>query len=111
MKMMPTPILILGLSLEQWAYLATIFGFPALVASILYASRLDHRIGEQLSELKRIAQSQNAIALNTMLFNDPINARIIGAIETDMPILKEHKGRTLKAIQNISTAYENCSSC
>jgi len=95
--------------LDQCAAVFTIFGFPALLISLRYASRLDHRISEQLSsmhgiaqsqneqlsELIRIAQSQNAIALNTMIFNDPINVGIMGAIETDAPILKEHKGKFL----------------
>jgi hypothetical protein len=90
------PMTILGLTLEQWAavvtFLAavvTIFGFPLLLISLHFASRLDHRISEQLSELQRIAQSQNTIALNTMVFNDPINIRIMGAIEANEPILKD----------------------
>jgi hypothetical protein len=41
--------------------------------------------------LKTIAASQNNIALNTMFFNDA-NTGIIDAIESNKPILKEHKG-------------------
>ena len=59
------------------------------------ASGLDRRISDQLKELIRIAQSQNTIALNKMVFGDPINIGIMGAIETGMPILKEHKGEFL----------------
>ena len=84
-------------TLEQWAAVFTIFGFPALLISLFFASRLDRRISVQLSELKRIAQSQNTIALNTMMFNNPINIAIISAIEADEPILKEHKGTLLSA--------------
>jgi hypothetical protein len=81
--------------IEQLAWIVTILGFPGLIVSLILASGLDRRISDQLKELIRIAQSQNAIALNTMVFNDPINAGIIGAIESDEPILKEHKGNFL----------------
>ena len=68
--------------LEQWAFVVTIFGFPLLLVSLYLASDL-------LKELIRIAQSQNTIALNRMVFSDPINLGILGAIETDKPILKD----------------------
>jgi len=87
---MPTTISNL---LEQLTWVVTILGFPGLIVSLILASGLDRRISDQLKELIKIAQSQNAIALNTMVFNDPINAGIIGAIETGKPILKEHKGK------------------
>jgi len=98
--MLPTTIL--GLTLDQWeavvtflAAVVTIVGFPLLLRSLHFASRLDQQISEQLSELQTIAQSQNTIALNTMVFNDPINVLIMGAIAAHEPILKEHGGTFL----------------
>lgn len=83
-------------SLEKWlvlgAALVTIVGFPLLIVSLWFAYRVDETISEQLGEIKKIAQSQNSIALNTMLFNDPSNAGIINAIQNDKPILVENGG-------------------
>ena len=56
------------------AALMTIIGFPLLFISLWYAHRLDVKISQQLGEIKKIAQSENSIALNTMLLNDPSNA-------------------------------------
>src|SRR5262245_7723599 len=95
--------------LEQLADVVTIVGLPGLIVSLFLATRLDESIGNQLSELKRIAQSQNTqlselkriaqsqntIDLHTMVFHDPINIRIMGAIAANKPILKEHKGTFL----------------
>jgi hypothetical protein len=82
--------------LEKWsvigAAIVTIVGFPLLILSLWFAHRVDETISEQLGEIKRIAQSQNSIALNTMLFNDPSNAGIIKAIQNDKPILVENGG-------------------
>ena len=39
-----------------------------------------------------IAQSENNIALNTMLFNDSSNAGIISSIQNNKPILVENGG-------------------
>jgi hypothetical protein len=88
MKMLLTTIS--NLNLEQWAAVVTIIGLPLLLISLILAY-------VQLSALKKVAQSQNAIALNTMFFNDPINIGIMGAIEEGAPILKEHKGKFLTA--------------
>jgi len=64
--------------LEKWAVLAaalvTIIGFPLLFISLWYAHRLDVKISQQLGEITKIAQSENSIALNTMLLNDSSNA-------------------------------------
>src|SRR5215470_2167804 len=48
------------------AALMTIIGFPLLFISLWYAHRLDVKISQQLGEIKKIAQSENSIALNTM---------------------------------------------
>ena len=74
------------------AALVTIIGFPLLLVSLWFAYRVDTVISEQLGEIKKIAQSENGIALNTMIFNDPVNAGIIKAIENDKPILVENGG-------------------
>jgi len=83
--------------LEKWtgiaAALVTIVGFPLLLGSLWFAYRLDTVISEQLAEIKRIAQSENSIALNTMLFNDASNAGIISSIQNNKPILVENGGR------------------
>jgi hypothetical protein len=82
--------------LEKWsvigAALVTIVGFPLLLVSLWLAYRVDAVISEQLGEIKKIAQSENSIALNTMVFNDPSNAGIINAIQNDKPILVENGG-------------------
>ena len=82
--------------LEKWtgiaAALVTIVGFPLLLGSLWFAFRLDTVISEQLGEIKRIAQSQNGIALNTMLFNDSSSAGIISSIQNNKPILVENGG-------------------
>jgi hypothetical protein len=79
--------------LEKWAVLAaalvTIIGFPLLFVSLWYAHRLE---SAQLGEIKKIAQSENSIALNTMLLNDPSNAGIIHAIQNSKPVLVENGG-------------------
>jgi hypothetical protein len=77
-----------NLTLEQWADVVTIVGLPFLLLSL---------IGLLISLIfaSRIARSQNTIALNTMVFNDPINVLIMGAIAADEPILKEHGGTFL----------------
>jgi hypothetical protein len=84
------------MKLEKWsgvaAALVTIVGFPLLLSSLWFAYRLDTVISEQLGEIKRIAQSQNSISLNTMLFNDASNAGIISAIQNDKPILVRNGG-------------------
>src|SRR5262245_53285725 len=82
--------------LEKWtgiaAALVTIVGLPLLLMSLWFAYRLDTVISEQLGEIKRIAQSENSIALNTMLFNDSSNAGIISSIQNGKPILVEDGG-------------------
>jgi hypothetical protein len=82
--------------LEKWsvigAALVTIVGFPFLIVSLWLTYRLDSVISQQLGEIKKIAQSENSIALNTMIFNDPSNAGIINAIQNDKPILIENGG-------------------
>jgi hypothetical protein len=82
--------------LDKWsvigAALVTIIGFPLLFVSLWYAHRVDVVISEQLGAIKKIAQSENGIALNTMLFSDPTNAGIINAIQHDKPILVENGG-------------------
>jgi hypothetical protein len=82
--------------LEKWsvigAALVTIVGFPLLIVSLWFAYRVDSVISEQLGEIKKIAQSENSIALNTMIFNDPSNAGIINAIQNGKPILVENGG-------------------
>jgi hypothetical protein len=82
--------------LEKWTGIAaavvTIVGFPLLLGSLWFAFRLDTVISEQLGEIKRIAQSQNGIALNTMLFNDSSSAGIISSIQNNKPILVENGG-------------------
>ena len=82
--------------LERWAVLAaalvTIIGFPLLFVSLRYAHHLDVKISQQLGEIKKIAQSENSIALNTMLLNDPSNAGIIHAIQNNKPVLVENGG-------------------
>jgi hypothetical protein len=66
--------------LEKWsvigAALVTIIGFPLLLVSLWFAHRVDVVISEQLGAIKKIAQSENGIALNTMLFHDRSNAGI-----------------------------------
>ena len=79
--------------LEQLSWVVTILGFPGLILSLYLASGLDQRISDQLKELIKIAQSQNTIALNRLVFGDPTNIGILGAIDADEPILKEHKGK------------------
>jgi len=74
------------------ASLVTIIGFPLLFASLWFAYRVDVTISQQLSEMKKIAQSGNSISLNAMLLNDPSNAGIINAIQNDKPILTENGG-------------------
>jgi hypothetical protein len=74
---------------QRWAFeIVTIIGFPLLLISLILAY-------VQLWALKRVAQSQNTIALNTLFFNDPTNIGIMGTIEEGAPILKEHKGEFL----------------
>jgi hypothetical protein len=74
------------------AALVTIVGLPLLLVSLWFAYRLDTVISEQLGEIKRIAQSENSIALNTMVFNDSSNAAIISSIQNSKPILVENGG-------------------
>ena len=82
--------------LEKWSLIAaalvTVIGFPLLLVSLWYAHRVDEVISEQLREIKRIAQSENSVALNTMVFNDPSNSGIINTIENNKPILVENGG-------------------
>jgi hypothetical protein len=82
--------------LEKWAVIAaalvTIVGFPLLLVSLWFAYHLDVVISQQLGEIKRIAQSENSIALNTMLFNDYSNAGIIRSIQNDKPVLIDNGG-------------------
>src|SRR5262249_59097237 len=82
--------------LQKWAVIAaalvTIIGFPLLFVSLRYAHRLDVKISQQLGEIKKIAQSENSVSLNTMLFNDSSNAGIIKAIEDNKPVLVENGG-------------------
>jgi hypothetical protein len=82
--------------MERWAgtaaALVTIVGLPLLLVSLWLAYRLDTVIIEQLGEIKRIAQSENSISLNTMLFNDSSNAGIISSIQNSKPILTENGG-------------------
>lgn len=72
-------------ALERATYWVAIIGFPLLVISTglgLY----------QLREVRRIASSQNNIALNSEFLNGA-NSAVINAIENKRPILKEHGGR------------------
>src|SRR5262245_1326048 len=83
--------------LERWAVitaaLVTVVGLPLLLVSLWFAYHLDLIINQQLGEIKRIAQSENSIALNTMVFNDYSNADIISTIQNDKPLLIENGGR------------------
>jgi hypothetical protein len=82
--------------LEKWsvigAALVTIVGFPLLLVSLWFGYRVEALISEQLGEIKKIAQSENSILLNTMVFNDRSNAAIINAIQNNKPILVENAG-------------------
>jgi|SRR5580704_3277782 hypothetical protein len=82
--------------LEKWsvigAALVTIVGFPLLLVSLWFGYRVEALISEQLGEIKKIAQSENSILLNTMVFNDRSNAGIINAIQNNKPILVENAG-------------------
>jgi hypothetical protein len=80
------------MNLEKWSALVTIIGLPLLLVSLVFAYILDGRINEQLLEIKDIAASQNNIALNTMVFNDPTNIGIIAAIEKNQKVLTKHGG-------------------
>jgi hypothetical protein len=95
--------------LEKWADVAaalvTVVGFPIVLVSLWFAYRLDTVISEQLGEIKRIAQSENSISLNTMLFNDASNAGIINSIENDKPILVENGGSYSTNISVPSTQW------
>jgi hypothetical protein len=105
--------------LEKWAgitaALVTIVGFPLLLGSLWFAYRLDTVISEQLGEIKRIAQSENSIALNTMLFNDTSNAGIISSIQNNKPILVQNGGsystvdldKYLSAFNTVSLVYRD----
>jgi hypothetical protein len=105
--------------LERWAVLAaalvTIIGFPLLFVSLRYAHHLDVKISQQLGEIKKIAQSENSIALNTMLLNDPSNAGIIHAIQNNKAVLVENGGshsdveldRFLGAFDTIAPVYRD----
>jgi hypothetical protein len=83
--------------LEKWAVIAaalvTVVGFPLLLISLWFAYHLDVVISQQLAEIKRIAQSENSIALNTMVFNDYSNAGIISTIQNDKPLLIDKGGK------------------
>ena len=104
---------------EKWvmiaAALVTIIGFPLLFASLWYAHRLDLTISQQLGEIKKIAQSENSIALNTMLLNETSNAGIINAIQNNKPILVENGGshssvdldRYLGAFDTVALVYRD----
>ena len=81
------------MNFEKWAAIVTIIGFPILIGSLIFAFKLDGKISTQLTELKQIATSQNNIALNTMIFNDPDNIGIISDMENNHPILVAHGGR------------------
>ena len=105
--------------LDKWtgiaAALVTIVGFPLLIGSLWFAYRLDTVISEQLGEIKRIAQSQNSIALNAMLFNDSSNAGIISTIQNNKPILVENGGhystvdldKYLSAFNTVALVYRD----
>ena len=105
--------------LEKWSLIAaalvTIIGFPLLLVSLWFAHRVDDVISEQLREIKRIAQSENSVGLNTMLFNDPSNAGIISTIENNKPILIENGGvysnvaldKYLGALDTIAQVYRD----
>ncbi len=71
--------------LEKAAAIVTIVGFPVIVASMVFAFY-------QLSDLRKVASSQNNIALTAEFF-DPTNTGVIDAIENNQPILVEHKGK------------------
>jgi hypothetical protein len=81
------------MNLEKAAAVVTIIGFPLLIVSLFFAYILDGRISDQLTELKNVAASQNNIALNTMIFNNPTNVGIISDIENNKPILQKHGGQ------------------
>ncbi len=73
-------------TLERIAYIVAIVGFPLLLLSTI-------GVFYQLTEIKRIASSQNNIALSTMFLRDA-NAGIINAIKKKGgEILIEHGGQ------------------
>ena len=97
------------------AALVTVVGLPLLLVSLWFAHRLDNVISEQLGEIKRISQSQNSIALNTMLFNDSSNAGIISSIQNNKPVLIQNGGnyttvdldKYLSAFNTVALVYRD----
>jgi hypothetical protein len=81
------------LTLEKWAALVTIIGFPLLFVSLYYAAHQDGVIITSVDKLRAIARSQNNIALSQMFFGDPRNLGIIEAIENKKPILNTNGGQ------------------
>src|SRR5262245_14181752 len=85
-------------SLERCAVMAaalvTVVGFPLLLVSVWFAYHPDVIISQQVGEIKRIAQSENSIALNTMVFNDYSNADIIVTNLCWSLTRKIHQGRS-----------------
>ncbi len=71
--------------MDKLTALVTIVGFPVIVASMIFGFY-------QLSDLRKVASSQNNIALTAEFFN-LTNTGIIDAIENNRPILIEHKGK------------------
>ena len=100
-----------SLTLEKCAALVTVIGFPLLLVSLFYGYRLDDHIVVQVSELRRIAQSQNSIALNQMFFGNEHNLGIIDAIEHKKPILDTAGGsfsstQLDKYLGDLETVYD-----
>lgn len=81
------------LNLEKWAAIVTIIGLPLLLISLGFAYVLDQRTNDQLTELTKVASSENNILLNTMFFNDHTNIAILADIDDGKPILEINGGR------------------
>ena len=85
--------------LERWAFGATIISFPILAVTMAV-------ILWQVIDVRRIAASQNNIALNTSFFNGS-TSDIVGALEDDKPILKQNGGQfTTRQLDNYLGTFE-----
>lgn len=69
------------LTLEKWAALVTIIGFPLLLVSLYYAAHQDGVIITSVDKLRAIARSQNNIALSQMFFGDPRDEKLLSEEE------------------------------
>ena len=98
-------------TLEKAAALVTVIGFPLLLVSLFFAFHQDGLIITSISQLQKIARSQNNIALSQMFFGNPANLGIIEAIETKKPILKDNGGQFSntqmdKYLGDLETVYD-----